>query len=163
MALDNTQPKVGAIAQVAVLAIVTLLVTRGALLVYFDGMAQAEEYRKWGSLPPEALNSLRADETQRLSSGAMPIDKAIQAMATKGRMAASPDITPATSAARDLAPLQGWTRMPAQVPPEMSAAPPAAPAAPEVASADAGATVSTKPDAGAVSTKPDAAPPPGPR
>jgi len=148
MALDNTQPKVGAIAQVAVLAIVTLLVTRVVLLAYFDHMAQAEEYRKWGSLSPEALHSVRADEKQRLSSGAVPIDKAMQMMVSKGRVGASPDIMPASSA-KDIAPLQGWTKMPAEVPPAMTAAPPPPPA-PAAVAGDAGAPPTTAaPDAGA--------------
>jgi hypothetical protein len=147
MVLDNTQPKVGAIAQVAVLAIVTLLFTRVWLFAYFDRMVQAEEYRKWGSLSPEALHSVRADEKQRLSSGAMPIDKAMQTMATKGRLGASPDIAPAASV-KDLAPLQGWARMPAEVPPAMSAVPPAPPPAPET-TGDAGVPLTT-PEAGAI-------------
>jgi hypothetical protein len=148
MALDNTQPKVGAIAQVAILAIVSLLFTRAGLLAYFDRMARAEEYRKWGSLDPAALHSVRADEKQRLSSGAMPIDKAMQLMATKGRMGASQDIVPAASA-KDIAPLQGWTRMPAEVPPAMSVAPAPPPPAPEVVAGDAGAAApATTPDAG---------------
>jgi hypothetical protein len=149
MALDNTQPKVGAIAQVAIVAVVTLLATRVGLLAYFDHMARAEEYRKIGSLSPEALHSVRADEKQRLSAGAVPIDKAMQMMAAKGRLGASPDIMPASSA-KDIAPLQGWTRMPADVPPAMTAAPPPPPPAPEVAASDAGAPPpSTTPDAGA--------------
>jgi hypothetical protein len=147
MALDNTQPKVGAIAQVAVLAIVTLLATRVGLLAYFDHMARAEEYRKVGSLSPEALHSVRADEKQRLSSGAMPIDKAMQMMAAKGRLGASPDVAPSASA-KDIAPLQGWTRMPAEVPPAMTAVPP--PPAPEAVASDAGAPPTASPEAGAV-------------
>jgi|HubBroStandDraft_4_1064222.scaffolds.fasta_scaffold350505_2 hypothetical protein len=154
MALDNTQPKVGAIAQVAILAVATLLFTRVGLLAYFDRMAQAEEYRKWGSLTPEALHSVRNDEKQRLSSGAMPIDKAMQTMATKGRLGASPDIMPASSATKDLAPLQGWARMPAEVPPAMSAGPAAPPPATEVVAGDAGAAVpATAPDAAAPEPK----------
>ena len=43
-------------------------------------MAQAEEQRKYGDIKPEALMSLRADEKQRLTSGAMPIDKAMQSL-----------------------------------------------------------------------------------
>ena len=51
--------------------------------------------------------SLRADEHQRMTAGPMPIDRAMQMLQTKGRMA-SPDIMP--SASKDVAPLQGWVK-----------------------------------------------------
>jgi hypothetical protein len=135
----STEPRVGAIAQVAVVAIVTLLLTRAGLISYFDSMERAEAYRKSGSLPTTALDSLRTDEKQRLTTGAMPIDKAMQALASKGRTGAGPDIMPVASASKDLAPLQGWVRMPAAVPPAMSAVPPPPPPAPEPLATDAGA------------------------
>src|SRR5271156_6015098 len=104
----STEPKVGAIAQVAVVAIVTLLLTRAGLISYFDSMERDEAYRKIGSLPTPALDSARTDEKQRLTTGAMPIDKAMQMLATRGRAGASPEIMPVASATKDLAPLQGW-------------------------------------------------------
>jgi hypothetical protein len=96
-------------------------------------------------MKPEALMSLRADEKERLHAGRVPIGQAMQELATRGRTA-SPDITPAASA-KDLAPLQGWVKMPAEVPAAMSAAPSAAPVAPAV---EAGTAALAAPsDAGA--------------
>ena len=87
-----------------VLAIVTLLVARvraGRLLRPRRAGRGAAE----GRHHPTRSMSLRADEEQRLTSGAMPIDKAMQTLATKGRMGASPDIMP--SASKDIAPAPG--------------------------------------------------------
>jgi hypothetical protein len=132
MATDTTDPKVGLIFRIAVLAIGTLVVIHAVATTYFDRMARAEVYRKVGSTPPEALWSLRADEKQRLTSGSMPIDKSMQMLAAKGRMGA-PEIAPSVS--KDVAPLQGWARMPAEVPPTMM--PPAPSSAPSAATSAA--------------------------
>ena len=126
MATESSDPRIAFILKVGVLAIGTLVVTHLALSAYFDDMARAELYRKVGSTKPDALTSLRTDEKQRLSSGAMPIDQAMKQLSVKGRMGASPDIVP--SASKDVAPLQGWTRLPIDVPPPMMA-PPSAPSA----------------------------------
>jgi hypothetical protein len=134
MATDKSEPRVGIIAQVGVIAIVTLLIVRGVLVAYFDHMAHGEEMRKVGS--PDALISLRTDESQRLKAGAMPIDQAMQAMVSRGRMGASPDLMP--SASRDIAPLQGWVKLPAEVPAAMTA-PPAAPPPPPAPAASSAA------------------------
>jgi hypothetical protein len=120
MATESSDPRIAFILKVGVLAIGTLVVTHLSLVAYFDDMARAETYRKMGSLKPDALNSLRADEKQRLTAGPMPIDHAMQQLAAKGRMGASPDIVP--SASRDVAPLQGWMKLPSEVPPPMMAA-----------------------------------------
>jgi hypothetical protein len=120
MASDKSDPRVGLIFQVAILCIGVLIALHMTLTAYFDRMNRAEVRRKVGL--PEALMSLRADEQQRLNDGAMPIDQAMQMMVVKGRMSASPDIQP--SASKDIAPLEGWTKMPGQVPPAMTAPPP---------------------------------------
>src|ERR1700722_14895189 len=126
MATDTTDPRVGLIVRVGILSIGTLILTHAGLVSYFDRMARAETYRKIGSGKPEARLSMRADERQRLSSGAMPIEKSMQTMAAKGRMGMSPDLAP--SASKDVAPLQGWIQMPSEVPPTMAPDPSAAPA-----------------------------------
>ncbi len=79
----------------------------------------------------------------------MPIEKAMQTIVAHGRMGASPDIMP--SASRDLAPLQGWSKMPAEVPPAMMAAPPA--------TVDAGAHAVAPGDAGSRTMGTDAGAP----
>jgi hypothetical protein len=131
MASDKQDPRVGLIFQVGILAMVGLLASRAFLQAYFDRMDRAEVARKLET--PGALVNLRADEKARLTTGATPIDKAMQMMAAKGRMGASPDIMP--SASKDVAPLQGWTKLQGQVPPAMTAPPPAPPEPPTSASA----------------------------
>jgi hypothetical protein len=131
MATDSSEPRVGLIAKVGVFSIVVLLCTRSALSTYFDSMEQSEKQRKIGLVKPEALMSLRASEATRLSSGAMPIDKAMGQLASRGRMGIGPEFAP--SASRDVAPLQGWAKMPSEVPPAMmTSAAPVAPATPVV-------------------------------
>lgn len=155
MATDKSEPKIGMIAKVGVLAIATLIGTHEGLVAYFDHVAQAEEYRKVGSLKPEALMSVRADEKQRLETGPMPIQKAMQMLETKGRMSASPDIMP--SASKDVAPLQGWSKLPAQVPAPMMAPAPAPSSSAEPSPA---ASSSAAPAAGSASAAPGSAPAP---
>jgi hypothetical protein len=136
MATDKSEPRVGLIFRIAFLVIVSLICIRAALNSYFDQIASAEEQRKFGDIAPTALINLRADEDKRLKEGPMPLDKAMQDMAAKGRKDVSPDVMPSASA-RDIGPLQGWQKMPFEVPPAMTAtAPEPAPAA---VPADAGA------------------------
>ncbi|MDP9002624.1 MAG: hypothetical protein M3O46_21250 [Myxococcota bacterium] len=160
MATDQSEPRVGVILKVAVISIGTLVAVRAALTAYFDQIAQAEEHRKYGEQAPEALTNLRSDERARLTSGPMPIDRAMQLLTTRGRKEASPDIMP--SASKDMAPLQGWSKMPADVPAEMIAVPSmqsagvpsVSDAGAAVATAEGGAANATKPDR----TRPDAGP-----
>jgi hypothetical protein len=136
MATESSEPRIKLILQLAGVALVTLFAVHGFLNAYYDRMAKAEELRKLGGAPAEALTSLRTDEKARLTSGAMPIDQAMKALTEKGRMAVSPAIAPAIS--KDLAPLQGWSKLPGEVPEQMTAAPPP-PVEPAVAVGDAGA------------------------
>jgi hypothetical protein len=122
MAIDKSEPRVGLIFRIGLLVVGLLIAARALLNSYFDQIASAEEGRKIGGAIPTQLIELRADEDHRLTSGAMPIDKAMMAIVGKGRMGASPDIMP--SASRDLAPVQGWNKMPGEVPPAMMAPPP---------------------------------------
>jgi hypothetical protein len=120
-----------------------------ALNTYFDFMEQAEKQRKFGSLKPEALMSLRASEATRLSAGAIPIDKAMAELASRGRMGIGPDLAP--SASRDVAPLQGWAKMPIEVPSAMLAdagAPAPAVTAPDAGSTHPGTVHGAPPDGG---------------
>jgi hypothetical protein len=117
MATDKSQPRAGLILKVGVLAIASLVAIHAALVAYFDRIAQAEEHRKFGEAKPEALMNIRAYEKERLTSSPVPIDKAMQQLATRGRTAASPDIMPTPSP--DTTPLKGWVLMPGEVPPTM--------------------------------------------
>ena len=120
----GSDPRVAVVAQVGVLSVVVLLVTHVGLTAYFDRMTMAEQYKKIGSLKPDALTSLRDDEKQRLTTGSMPVDRAMQQLVAKGRMGAGPEVVP--SASRDVAPMQGWMQMPRDVPPIMMAPEPSA-------------------------------------
>jgi hypothetical protein len=141
MAIDKSEPRVGLIFRIGLLVVGLLVATRALLTSYFDQIASAEESRKIGQAVPQQLIDLRADEQRRLTSGPMPLDQAMQTIASKGRMAASPDIMP--SASRDLGPLQGWSKLPREVPAMMMAPPP-----PEAIDAGAPAATPTI-DAGA--------------
>jgi hypothetical protein len=120
MATDKSEPRVELIAKIAVLAVVTLVAVHAALSSYFDRMAQDEEYRKIGAAKPEALMSVRADEKQRLASGHMPIDQAMHEMAMHTRTGIGAELMPKPS--NDVAPLQGWVKLPGVVPTPMMAA-----------------------------------------
>jgi hypothetical protein len=132
MATDKSEPRIGLIIKVAVVVMVTLLILRAVLTSYFDQLLQAEQNRKIVAAKPEALTSLRAEEQDHLRNGPLPIDQAMHELATKGR---GPDFMPVAS--RDIAPLEGWVRMPIQAPSLMIAA-----------SQDAGASSGTIADAG---------------
>jgi hypothetical protein len=147
----SSDPRTLLVMKIGLLAIVTLIGVRAALVAYFDRMVQEQVQIKAGGIAPEALISLRQSEKDRLTSGPMAIDKAMAKIAEKGRMNASSDIAPQQS--RDIAPLQGWTKMPSEVPPPMMAVPSAAPtdSAPPTAT-DAGAPVIS--DAGVRAPRP---------
>jgi hypothetical protein len=133
MATDKSPVRFALIGKVAVISIVTLVAVRVALASYFDHYVQVEEMRKVGEAKPEALLALRADERERLSGGHTPIDSAMQQLAKRGRANMSPELTPTVS--HDVGPLQGWVKMPGEVPARMGA------------TADAGALVEA-PEAG---------------
>jgi hypothetical protein len=144
MATDKSEPRVALIGKIGILAVATLIGVHFALVAYFDQSAQAEMQRKYGDIKPEALMSVRADEKQRLSSGPMPVDQAMQLIERKGRMGASPAITPAPQTI-DVSPMQGWLKLPQEVPAPLQAAasaaaavPPAPSAAPSASTAPAG-------------------------
>lgn len=153
MATDATDPRVGLIFRIGILSIGTLFAVHLGITAYFDGLEKAETYRKVGSIKPEALMAVRADEQQRLNSGPMPIEKSMQTMVAKGRMGMSPELAP--SASKDIAPLQGWTRMPADVPPTMM------PPEPAPAPAMAPTAVPSSSAAPSASGAPGVAPPAG--
>lgn len=157
MATDKSEPRVALIGKIGVLCLATLIGVHFALVAYFDQAARAEMDRKYGDIKPEALMSVRADEKQRLSSGPVPIDQAMQMLEQKGRMGASPAITPAPETV-DVSPMQGWLKMPAQVPaPLMAAASSAAAAQPAPSGAPSAAPSASTVPAGS------APPPPNPK
>jgi hypothetical protein len=120
MATDKSEPRVGLILTVGLGAVVTLISLRAALSTYFDFAVQAEELRKFGEIRPVSLLNLRAQDKERLTAGAMPIDKAMDQIARQGRKSAGPDFAPIAS--KDTSALHGWVKMPAEVPTAMEIA-----------------------------------------
>jgi hypothetical protein len=162
MATDKSPPRTGLILKVAVLAIASLIAIHAGLVAYFDRIAQAEEHRKFGETKPEALLNLRENEKERLTSSPIPIDKAMQELAARGRTAVSPDIMP--TASKDTTPLKGWTMMPGEVPPTMMSAEtlsavPVADGGAATTIIDAAAPKATKPDRGRLDGGPASKPP----
>jgi len=154
MATDKSEPRIALIGKIGVLAIVTLVGVHFALAAYFDRAAQAEMQRKYGDIQPDALISVRADEKQKLTSGPVPIDQAMQMLGQKGRMGASPAIVPAPEKV-DISPMQGWIKMPAQVPAPLEAAASAAAPTPAPSGAPSAApSSSTAPPAGSAPPTP---------
>jgi len=140
MAFDKSEPRVGVIFKIGLFAVVILVCIRAALMPYFDSILGEQTHLKFGLAEPTALIALHADEDQRLKGGPMPVDKAMEAIVAHGRMGASPDIMP--SASRDIAPMQGWMKLPVDVPSPMliaMASDGGAPAVASAAPADAGA------------------------
>jgi len=69
---------------------------------------------------PKALQRVRASEEARLHAGGMPIERAMEEVATRGRRGLPAELQPEPSG--DLAPLGGWGFQPRDVPPWMLAA-----------------------------------------
>ena len=137
MATESSDPRIGLIIRVGVVAVGTLIAVHAGVTAYFDHELREQTYEKIGSIKPEALLSLRAEERQRLASGAMPIDKSMEMLAAKGRLGAGPAIMP--SASKDVAPMQGWTQMPGVVPPAMMTPEPGQAPSPSASAAPPGA------------------------
>jgi hypothetical protein len=116
MAHDNQTPNIAFILKVAFLAITGFVVTRVGLVAYFDSVADEETYEKVGKLKNPLLTEVRSWEKAQLSSGPMPIDKSMNTIAEKGRMA-MPQIEPKQST--DTAPLECWKMMPCTPPAAM--------------------------------------------
>jgi hypothetical protein len=154
MATDKSQPRIGVIASVGLLSIVTVVGTRAALVAYFDQSILEEQHRKVGSARPEALLSVRESEMARLDGGGLPIGMAMQMLAQMGRVNAPEAVRPGPS--HDTAPLAGWSQMPQEVPAGMTAPPPEPQAA---ADAGAGAAAADAADAAAPGTAKGAAAP----
>ncbi len=135
MATDKTEPKIALILKIGFTAIACFIVVRVGLVSYFDSVTDEEEYEKVGKLKNPLLTEVRAWEKTELAAGPMPIDKSMNAIAEKGRMA-MPQIEPKQST--DTAPLECWKMMPCTPPASMlvdagataTGSPAGAPAAP---------------------------------
>lgn len=155
MAVDKTEPPIKVIVTVGAISLGVLVALRMFFVSYFNDSYEArsrahiDAMLRGGSYVYTA-GRVRADEARRLSG----LPAAMTAVAQGQRPGA---ISPTTSA--DLAPLQGWTLMPLEVPrpaPAPAPAPVAAPAPAVVAPAPA--PVAAPAPAAAAPAHPAAAP-----
>ena len=111
MATDNSPPKIRVILTIAFSSVVILGALNFVFRSYFQMMtaeANASHLR-----PPAELIKLREGEQKNLTTGALPIDKAIAELASKGRESEGlKDIAPQPS--NDLGPMVGWLKTPNQ-------------------------------------------------
>ena len=152
MAVDKTEPPIKVIVTVGAISLGVLVAMRMFFVSYFNDSYEArsrahiDAMLRGGSYVYTA-GRVRADEARRLSG----LPAAMTAVAQGQRPGA---ISPTASA--DLAPLQGWTLMPLEVP---RPAPVAAPAPAVVAPAAAAAPAAPAPAAPAPAAAPAAAAP----
>lgn len=146
MAIDNTPPRLKLIVTIAVITVITLIGIDFVLKSYYAMMTDQAQLEKLA--PTTARDEQHKAEALALTSGAMPLDKAIAELGKGERPAA---IAPQQS--DDLGPMTGWSKLPKPAPtPQQHAATPApaeADAGAAHAEADAGAAPLVAGDAGA--------------
>lgn len=155
---DDTPPRNRVIATYTVLAVITLAGLKFVFDSYMDTSRRAVRAEHISdSHTAETLDAYREQQAQRLSGGAMPIERAVQELGRRGR-SAFPLIRPTPS--EDLDPMRGWTQLPRELP--AGAEPVVAPeaAAPEAAAPEAAAPEAAAPEATAVPPEGVPAPPP---
>jgi hypothetical protein len=160
MATENTEPKSGLILRVAVLAVVSLVGIRFALVSYYNANMDDELHRKVASVKSPQLVELRAQEQKALTGSALPIDKAMVLYATHPREMAGEALAPQPST--DTAALVGWMQRPRPLPTPPTGAQNAAvtmPAGTAVPAADGGADSLAQTDAGAAAAAADGSAP----
>ena len=112
MAHESSNPKVRMMLIVAFIAAISLVLFDQIFRSYYNSMMEEEESEKVLTVVPKQLNDLRAAEQTRLTSAALPIDRAMKELATRGRedpalkTLGKADITPEPS--NDNAALAGW-------------------------------------------------------
>ena len=135
MAHEKSDPQIGLIVTIGIIAIVTVGGLRQGLVSYFNSINDNEQLTKYGLQKPQQLIDLREDETKRLNGGPMPIASSMKMMAADKRQV--PGMEPkAADPMREKDTMIGWAQMPHPLPEGMGedAAAPA-----PVAVGDAGA------------------------
>ena len=112
---------VGKIVALVLLAVALAVIGRFGGASYLARQAARDKLAQVDAQKPTALLELRAAEQAALASGPMPIDEAMHALATRGRMGLGSALEPKPSA--DMAPLMGWTYTTHDVPDWMLAPP----------------------------------------
>ena len=165
MAHESSNPKVRVMFLVAIVSAISLGVFDQIFRSYYNSMMEEEEAEKVLTVAPKQLIALRAAEQQRLTSAALPLDRAMKELATRGREdptlkdLSKADISP--EASNDMGAVVGWGLL-------GNKAPATAPVNDHAANADAGtltadgggAVLAT--DAGFASDAKAAAPVPNP-
>lgn len=137
MATDQSPPRNNLILSIAVVTVIILIGLKFVFDSYFSDMMEAVAAAKVPT--PEEVVQLHAEEQKKLTtSPAVPIDQAMQMLASKGRMG-SADITPQPS--NDLGAVAGW----AHLHDGEENPPPAPTAALPAAAGDAGIMTTTPP------------------
>jgi len=144
MATDSSPPRISIIIAMIIVTASTLFTLKFIFESYFLAITEETTHEKM-DFSREELTKLRAGEAARLSTGTMPIDKAILSFSAGGRLDtmtnAGTDLTPQPST--DHGALIGWLRAPNQ------AASAEAQAAEDLAASIAAAAASAAIDAGA--------------
>jgi hypothetical protein len=131
---EDSQPNIRLILNVGGILIVSVVIIRLGLTSYFGYMQDTEHTRKYvemGQATRERNLKAKEDEMKALAGGPMPIDKAMQMIASQNR--AVPGLEPqAADPMREKDTLAGWAQMPREVPSSMMAPPaPSASTAPD--------------------------------
>lgn len=146
MATDNSPPKIRVILTIAFSSVVILGALNFVFRSYFQMMTDEAEHSHLR--PAEPLLKLREGEQKNLTTGALPIDKAMADLASKGRESDGfKDIAPQQST--DLGPMVGWLKAPNMAMVEKINA---------MADVDAGAAPAVSGDGGVVGDGGDAGP-----
>lgn len=104
MATDNTPPRNALILGIAAASVVTLGALKFVFDSYYHHVMEAEVAAK--SLPPEELRAARVADQQKLATGPMPIDRAMQDIAKSREALIKPEQS------TDDGPMQGWSKAP---------------------------------------------------
>ena len=111
MAYDRSEPRVGLIAKIGVVAVVALVGIKFGLDSYFVQTNEAVAAEKLPAVY-EPLQKLHEGEQKNLTQSPTPISVAMAQLAQGGRTGTGgpSDITP--TASDDLGPVTGWSKMP---------------------------------------------------
>ncbi len=148
MGHEKSDPQIGLIVTIGLVAIVTVGGLRQALISYFGWMNDQEQQTKYALQKPQQLIDLRADEAKRLNGGPMPIASSMKMLAADKRQ--TPGMEPkAADPMREKDTMAGWAQMPRPLPEGMSddAGAPAPMAAGDAAAAATDAAPSMAQDA----------------
>src|SRR5258708_27092202 len=85
MAHESANPKVRIMFLVAIVSGLGLVIFDQIFRSYYTAMMEEEESEKVLTVSPKQLIALRAAEQQRLTSAAVPLDRAMKELSSRGR------------------------------------------------------------------------------